>query len=163
MFSLTLSRRMSALITAVCLVPMLIAGFMTSQPAYADTLPPPDPNRIIICRTDPLVFLSDGTRVKMTAEIGTAAQNVQGILYTLHAPVGTSVVRIVYTGPQVPESVVFYADRPANTYDTDTIVSVSGNSSQSPIGVTATTVVNNHSRGSATGGAGEHLQVHIQE
>lgn len=162
MFSLTLSRRMSALITATCLVPMLIAGFMTSRPAYADTISP-DPNRIIICRTDPLVFLSDGTRVKMTAEIGTAAQNVQGIVYTLHAPVGTSVVRIVYTGPQVPENVVFYADRPAGTYDTDTIVSVSGNSSQSPIGVTATTVVNNHSRGSATGGAGEHLQVHIQE
>lgn len=162
MFSLTLPRRMSALITAVCLVPTLVAGFTISQPAYADTITP-DPNRIIICRTDPLVFLSDGTRVKMTAEIGTAAQNVRGIVYTLHAPVGTSVVRIVYPGQQVPESVVFYADRAANTYDTDTVVSVNGNSSQSPIGVTATTVVNNHSRGSATGGAGDHLQVHIQE
>jgi len=163
MFSLTLPRRMSALITAACLVPLLIAGFMTSAPAYADTVSPPDPTRIIICRTDPLVFLSDGTMVKMAAEIGTAAQNVQGIVYTLHAPQGTSVVRIVYMGQQVPETVFFHADRPANTYDTDTIVSVNGNSSQSPIGVTATTVVNNHSRGAATGGAGDHLQVHIQE
>jgi len=163
MFSLTLPRRMSALITAACLVPMLVAGFMTSTPAYADDPPPPGPDRIIICRTDPIVFLSDGTKVKMTAEIGTAAENIQGIVYTLHAPQGTSVVRIVYPGQQVPETVVFYADRSANTYDTDTIVSVAGNSSQRPIGVTATTVVNNHSRGSATGGAGDHLQVHIQE
>jgi hypothetical protein len=163
MFSLTLPRRMSALITATCLVPLLIAGFMTSAPAYADGPPPPNPDRIIICRTDPLVFLSDGTKVKMTAEIGTAAENVQGIVYTLHAPRGTSVVRIVYPGQQVPETVIFHADRPANTYDIDTIVSVSGNSSQSPIGVTASTVVNNNSRGSATGGVGDHLQVHIQE
>jgi hypothetical protein len=163
MFSLTLPRRMSALITATCLVPLLIAGFMTSQPAYADGPPPPDPNRIIICRTDPIVFLSDGTRVKMTADIGTAAENVQGIVYTLHAPVGTSVVRIVYTGAHVPETVDFFADRTAGTYDTDTVVSVAGNSAQSAVGVTATTVVNGRHRGAATGSAGDHLLVHIQE
>ena len=163
MFSLTLPRRMSALITATCLVPLLIAGFMTSQPAYAVGPPPPDPNRTIICRTDPLGFPSDGARGKMTAEIGTAAQNVEGIVYTLHAPVGTSVVRIVYTGAQVPETVDFYADRAAGTYDTDTVVSVTGNSAQSAAGVTASTVVNGRYRGSATGSAGDHLLVHIQE
>jgi hypothetical protein len=162
MFSLTLSRRMSALITATCLVPLLIAGFMTTQPAYAGDISP-DPDRIIICRTDPLVFLSDGTRVNMTAEIRTAAQNVQGIVYTLHAPVGTSVVRIVYTGADVQERVDFVADQAAGTYDTDTVVSVAGNSAQSAVGVTATTAVNGRHRGSATGSAGDHLLVHIQE
>jgi hypothetical protein len=162
MFSLTLPRRMSALITATCLVPLLIAGFVTSPRAYAGDISP-DPDRIIICRTDPIVFLSDGTRVKMTAEIGTAAPNVQSIVYTLHAPVGTSVVQIVHTGPALPDFVDFHADRAAGTYDTDTIVTVAGNGIQSAVGVTATTVVNGNNRGSATGGAGEHLQVHIQE
>ncbi len=99
----------------------------------------------------------------MTADIGTAAENVQGIVYTLHAPVGTSVVRIVYTGAHVPETVDFFADRAAGTYDTDTVVSVAGNSAQNAVGVTATTVVNGRHRGAATGSAGDHLLVHIQE
>ena len=86
MFSRTMPRRMSALITAACLVPLLIAGFMTSAPAYADGPPPPNPDRIIICRTDPIVFLSDGTKVKMTAEIGTAVRTHASLFMRVPAP-----------------------------------------------------------------------------
>jgi hypothetical protein len=76
------------------------------------------------CRADPIVMLSNGEQVRMTVAVDTDAAAVQQITYTLHAPVGTSITQIIYTGGplQDKEQVLFYADRPENSYTTDTIV-----------------------------------------
>ncbi|MDQ3928482.1 MAG: hypothetical protein M3328_04960, partial [Chloroflexota bacterium] len=47
--------------------------------------------RVVTCRTDPLVLLSDNTVVQMTATISTHGHNLRRITYILHAPAGTTV------------------------------------------------------------------------
>jgi len=44
------------------------------------------------CRSDPVVLLSTGVAVDLSAAIDDAATDVQQVAYTVHAPVGTSVV-----------------------------------------------------------------------
>ena len=80
------------------------------------------------CRADPIVTLSNGRVVQMTTEIAGDPANVRMITYTLHAPAGTSVTNIAYTGGALAgkETVVFYADLPAGQYTTSTLVTVSG-------------------------------------
>jgi hypothetical protein len=50
------------------------------------------------CRGDPIVWLSNGTKVTMIASIAADASQVKLVTYTLHAPRGTSVDKVVYTG-----------------------------------------------------------------
>ena len=87
---------------------------------------PPVAARVIGCRADPIVLLSNGKIVRMTAQVDTAARNVRRITYTLHAPEGTSVRRIIYPGGALKskERVVFIADLPANRYRSETLVDV---------------------------------------
>ncbi len=76
------------------------------------------------CRTDPVVILADGTVIQMEAEIGTSIDRLQKVVYTVHAPVGSTVLTIVYTDTLlgIDEKVVFYADNPPGRYTTDTVV-----------------------------------------
>lgn len=79
---------------------------------------------IVSCRADPIVTLSNGKVVQMTAFMETDAANVQMITYTLRAPKGTTVVNVAYTGGELAnkEKFVFYADRSSNNYGTETVV-----------------------------------------
>jgi hypothetical protein len=65
------------------------------------------------CRADPIVWLSNGTKLTMTASIAADPSQVQMITYTLHAPRGLTVKQIVYTGGvlQAKERVVMLFDR----------------------------------------------------
>src|SRR4051794_28963160 len=65
------------------------------------------------CRGDPKVYLSNGTKVTMTASIAADASQVKLVTYTLHAPHGTSVDTVVYTGGDLKdkERVVVVFDR----------------------------------------------------
>ena len=76
------------------------------------------------CRADPIVTLTDGTQIQMEASIGASISDVQSIVYTVHAPVGSKVLTILYTDSLlgIKEKVIFYADAPAGQYTTDTIV-----------------------------------------
>lgn len=76
------------------------------------------------CRTDPLVWLSNDQIVQMSATISADPSDVRLVTYTLHAPAGTSITRVQYTGNPFTnkEQVVFVADLPADHYTTDTIV-----------------------------------------
>jgi hypothetical protein len=51
----------------------------------------------MFCRSDPILFLSDGTRLQFNASIETARNNVNGIHYQVHVPIGVSIDRIVFT------------------------------------------------------------------
>lgn len=51
----------------------------------------------MICRSDPIVFLSDGTRLQFDAAISTDVANVTAINYQLHVPAGVTIDHIVFT------------------------------------------------------------------
>ena len=91
------------------------------------------------CESDPVVSLSDGAQVDMSADISTDLSNVQHVTYTLHVPAGDSVVSIVNTDGLmgIYESVQVIADEPAATYQSVTTVRVSGGQ----VPVTAKTAV----------------------
>ena len=128
----------------------LLAGPLTAHRASA---------AISLCRTDPLVQLSNGVVLQLRATIADDASDIQGITYTVHAPTGTSIARVLYTTelPQGTETLTFSADNPAGTYDTDTVVSTTTRG----IDVTAQTVVTSVGVGSTSGQSGQHLLVHL--
>jgi hypothetical protein len=51
----------------------------------------------MVCRSDPIVFLSDGTRLQFNAVVETAKENVTSIRYVVHVPAGVSADRVVFT------------------------------------------------------------------
>jgi hypothetical protein len=65
------------------------------------------------CRGDPIVWLSNGTKVTMIASIAADASQVKMVTYTLHAPRGASVTKVLYTGGvlQGKERVIVLFDR----------------------------------------------------
>jgi hypothetical protein len=68
---------------------------------------------IRICRGDPIVWLSNGTRIGMTTSIATDASQVKMVTYTVHAPRGLALSKVVYTGGPLAnkERVVVLFDR----------------------------------------------------
>ncbi len=76
------------------------------------------------CLSDPVVILSGGVTIDLYTIIHAHASDVQQVNYTLHAPVGMRLLRIIPTrgviGPK--EKVQFAADDMAQTYDTVTEV-----------------------------------------
>lgn len=79
---------------------------------------------LIQCRSDPVVLLSDGTIVDVSADIGTMLYNVTEIDYTLHIPAGLTVVAVVSTPnwPTTIERFQIYADNPPGRFDSTTVV-----------------------------------------
>jgi hypothetical protein len=114
-----------------------------------------------VCRTDPIVALSNGVTVKITASIADYSSDVQHVSYVLHAPAGTSVTKVTLTGGPFAarESFSFYSDGAVHTYDTDTVVTTG----RAGVAVTATTAV--HSTTSVTrstsGTDRQHLLVYL--
>ncbi len=92
------------------------------------------------CGGDPVVTLSDGTVVDLSATADVDGSAVRQITYTLHAPAGTSVIAVASLG--VKEVLRFEPDNVPNTYDSVTRVDAPGTR------VTATTIT---SVASATG------------
>src|SRR3954470_23100848 len=102
---------------------LLLAGFVaalaTPRSAHAD-------NGTLgssICRTDPIVILTNGTWIQMGATIAARQDEVRKIDYTLHAPKGSRVADILYPdGQPVPEFVEVFDDIAGDYYVTDTVV-----------------------------------------
>jgi hypothetical protein len=117
--------------------------------------------QISICRADPIVRLSNGATIDLSASIGDSSSDVQHVSYVLHAPAGTSVTHVTFTGGPFAgrESLAFYPDDPARTYDTDTVVTTG----HTGVAVNATTAV--HSATSVTRSASgtdrQDLHVHV--
>jgi len=91
------------------------------------------------CRSDPVVTLSNGVVLDLSAAIADTADDVRGTTYTLHAPVGTWVVAVVGTDGVLglTERFIFQADQAASTYATETVV----RTGQGGVTVSATTDV----------------------
>ena len=82
------------------------------------------------CRTDPVIILSNGRALQLAAEIDTSISNVQSVVYTVHAPIGTYPLLIVYTDNPLRnvERVIFRADSLPGRYSTETVVDTTGKS-----------------------------------
>ena len=75
------------------------------------------------CRSDPIVTLSNGNMLDLSAVVSDTATDVQQVSYTLHAPAGTSVTREVDTSALGPnDTFQFNADEPPRTYGAGTKV-----------------------------------------
>jgi len=87
------------------------------------------------CESDPVVVLSDGTTLDLSAAISDAESDVQSVSYSLTIPSGTSVVSVTNTyGPLGPKEVFSYsAGNAARTYSSTTVVYTG--SSQIPVTV----------------------------
>jgi hypothetical protein len=93
---------------------------------------------ISVCRSDPVVFLTDGTRIDLVVDVSDASADLRTVSYALHAPRGMSVSHVVYTsGMASKETLAFVADQPTNRYTATVTVNLT--SSQSvPITFTGT-------------------------
>jgi len=112
------------------------------------------------CRSDPVVTLSNGVVLDLSAAIDDTADDVRGTTYTLHAPVGTRVVAVVGTDGVLglTERFVFQADQGVSTYVTQTVVQTG----QGGVAVSATTDVVGAGAtltGTAAGVSGQPLRV----
>src|SRR5687767_11379818 len=84
------------------------------------------------CRTDPVIVLSNGRVLQLAAQIDTNLNNVRSVVYTVHAPVGTYPVLIIYTENPLRnvERVDFHADLLPGRYTTETLVDTTGNNTR---------------------------------
>ena len=75
-------------LTAYLLIAGLGAGLLGAPGAHA---------AFMGCRSDPIVILSNGVVLDLSAYIADDVSDVQSISYTLHAPQGVSVLRAIST------------------------------------------------------------------
>jgi hypothetical protein len=94
------------------------------------------------CRSDPVVVLTDGTVLDVSAAIETNVANVNEIHYVIHGPVGVGLVAAIATptlGFAGRETFTYYADAQPGQYVTETLV----RTAYSSVGVTAYTTFAN--------------------
>jgi hypothetical protein len=103
----------------LCVAALLTAGLLAGPPLA------PQAHAIIgRCAGDPIVVLSDGATIDVSATSNAEASAVCQIAYTLHVPAGTRVVSVTALGVRETLSVV--ADNAPGRYDTLTRVDASG-------------------------------------
>jgi hypothetical protein len=124
---------------------LLAMSLLTPHPAAA---------AIRVCRSDPIILLSNGETIQTAATIATDAANVRPVKYTLHLPKGVKVIVVLFTPNQLgrKELVSFIDDRAPYSYATDTVITTSSPNVSS----TAYTRVLRRA-GSISGMSGEHL------
>lgn len=117
---------------------MVAASVFLSGLALAASLAPVAQAALDGCRADPVIYLSDGTALDVTADVNTNAANITGIAYTVHVPAGLRAVLYLTTptlGFKGKETFTLVNDAPAGQYRTDTFI----NTSNGGVGVTART------------------------
>ncbi len=120
---------------------------------------------------DPIVTLSTGRIVQMTANVAVSSASTIGTInWTLHAPTNASVVSVVYNdGVSSHENFRFFADQAAGSYTATVVVNlVSGSASVTSTNyafLTSDTLGNlspDTTSGSATGKSGQTLSTAFQ-
>jgi hypothetical protein len=76
------------------------------------------------CRSDPLVLLSDGTLLDLSADVDVMLWDITAVEYRIHVPANTKVLAVIPTPnwPGTLEKITVVTDQPARTYDTHTTV-----------------------------------------
>jgi hypothetical protein len=96
----------------------LLAGVVSrSDAAYA------------ICRTDPTIYLSDGTTLVAYADIQDTASDIQNVNYEVHVPSGVIATGMVYDQYGYLESVTIIDDQPLGSYSVGETITTGSNTS----------------------------------
>jgi hypothetical protein len=138
---------------------LLIGGTVLAGLAFSGALMPRHAfASYTICRTDPIVHLSNGQSVVVSSAISDTPTDIKKVTYTLHVPVGLGVSGIVYTGGSFAgkESMTVYADNEGGTYTSTTTVQIRANTA---VPVTATITVKGSQSGVSTSVSGLSGQV----
>jgi hypothetical protein len=79
--------------------------------------------RLIFCRSDPVVILSNGTILDLSADVSTLLFNVREVHYELHVPRGVRALVVIHTPAWITskETFTLIADQPENTYVANTV------------------------------------------
>src|SRR3954468_17084195 len=148
------SFRFRKLMLSLMLAAVLIAGVAGPHSAFAGRSG---------CRADPLVVLLDGTTIQIVSSIGTDLSDVQHIEYTVHVPVGSRVLAIVYTDSLlgIQEHLGVVADLPARQYTSDTVVTTGLAHADVSTQTTMVRIVR-LTGGTASGYSSQHLRVNMR-
>jgi len=78
----------------------------------------------MLCRSDPIFFLSDGIRLQVGVSVETSLDDLIHIQYEVHVPANVAINHVVYTPAwaKSKEGYTLIADQPANSYKIFTIV-----------------------------------------
>lgn len=131
----------------------LAAGVLLGGPLAVNTA-----HAAIGCRADPLVHLTNGTTIDVSATIYDTAADVKGITYVLHGPTGTAFSTVTWPAWDqftARETFRYVADQAPGQYRTDTLVQT-GSAAQ----VTAYTDVSDQDMYAASGVSGQVISVH---
>src|SRR5690242_6867808 len=116
-WSTTPGLRRVLIVPAALLVAVLLFLFPLSRAQAAFQL----------CRTDPIVTLSNGDVVSIYVEFAADPADVTKIDYKLHVPKGVTAVSIIYMGGELGlvENLTVAQDAKAHEYRSETVVRVS--------------------------------------
>jgi hypothetical protein len=114
--TMSIGRNMRVPLAAAALAAGLLTGPLMLHHADAS---------LGVCRTDPVIGLSDGTRIQVETAVQDVKQDVKAVTYTVHVPAGSVVSYVQYGGGYLKhlESVQVEADNASNTFDVDTLAS----------------------------------------
>ena len=105
-----------------------LVGFLLVGLALSESFAPISEAAVGGCRADPIVILSDGTILDVSAKIDTDVSNVLEIHYVVHGPHGVQLVAALSTptlGFEGKESFTYYDDAAPKRYITETLVQTS--------------------------------------
>lgn len=119
----------------------------------------------IRCRSDPVVILSNGMVLDLSASLDTSLFNVKQVDYVLHVPEGVTVVAAIHTPAWLTtvETFTTYDDSSPGVYHSETIATTHNNN---VVAVTANTILISAlgvhlDAGSAPGLTGQTLHVYL--
>jgi hypothetical protein len=112
----------------VLLIVPCLAGVLSVTPASAG---------LDLCRTDPILVLSNGAQIHLKAVIADGAADVQGVQYVVQLPPGVTIIRTTYNGSALrgKESVATGAQAGSGSATVETLVTTGA--SNVPVAVSA--------------------------
>jgi hypothetical protein len=96
-------------------------GIMVVVALLISLLPDAVAARVVSCKKDPIVYLSNGKTVKIVETIYTSADKVTEIVYTVRVPAGVKPTKIVFTGGasvSANEKILIFDDQQPTRYST---------------------------------------------
>ncbi|MBI5030805.1 MAG: hypothetical protein HZB51_09780 [Chloroflexi bacterium] len=101
----------------------IVSGMMALALALLVSLPSTASAAFSSCRSDPIVYLSDGTVLVITVDIATSVTNVETVSYVVHGPKGVTLANVIHTpfpGFTGKEKFDYKDDAQLGQYVTDT-------------------------------------------
>lgn len=111
-----------------------------------------------VCRTDPIVTLSNGQTITLWSSIGTDITTVSNVSYVLHIPANLQVTSVTHDQYASLESFSWVADQGGNRFEDDTTVTTSSPAGTVPVTAWASLPQGNNTF-SASGSNGQTLAI----